>query len=167
MTMMLAREVFFSAVAGVFGVLGVNVELGESSGIAIFGGMRDVGVDGFEDDDVFRKVGILELPFVAFEDIPFAARRIFVLEFGSERVWPGRGAPRDTGLRDGLTVREPAREPIREPTRDPCLDAVLDDVIENVDSRRYLHVSVVVGGRLSRRASKSGPQDFSKALRAS
>ena len=117
-------------------MLGVNVELGESSGVAIFGGMRDVGVDGFEDDDVFRKVGILELPFVAFEDITFEARGIFVLEFGSERVWPGRVAPRDAGLRDGLTVREPAREPIREPTRDPCLDAVLDDVLKTCNCAR-------------------------------
>lgn len=143
------------------------MELGESIEVTIFGGMRDVGVDGFEDDDVFRKVGILELPLDAFEDIPFVARGILVLELGSERVWPGRAAPRDTGLREGLTVREPAREPIREPTRDPCLDAVLEAVVENVDSRRYLHVSVVVGGRFSSRASKSGPHDFSKALRAS
>ena len=127
----------FSAVTGVCGVLGVKVELGESSEIAIFGGMRDVGVDAFEDDDVLRKVGMeLELPFVAFEDIPFAARGILVLEFGSERVCPGRVAPRDTGLREGLTVREPALEPIREPTRDPCLDAVLDDVLKNDKFRR-------------------------------
>ena len=59
-----------------------------------------------------------------------------MLEFGSERVCPGRVAPRDTGLREGLTVREPALEPIREPTRDPCLDVVLDDVLKIDKFRR-------------------------------
>lgn len=52
-----------------------------------------------------------------------------MLEFGSERVWPGR----ETGRREGLTLREPAleptREPTREPMREPCLEVVREEVL--------------------------------------
>ena len=53
-----------------------------------------------------------------------------MLEFGSERVWPGR----ETGRREGLTLREPAleptREPTREPMREPCLEVVREEVLK-------------------------------------
>ena len=49
----------FSSVAGVCGVLGVSVELGELIGSSSFGGLTEEGVVGFE-EDVLR-MGMLEL----------------------------------------------------------------------------------------------------------